>query len=705
MTSRARHAGIWLGALTCLLVCAGTARAYDWLPPTNKIALLAVWAHPDDEGIWGGGSLPYYSSVLHMPTMIVCMCPSEAVRYDELRCAAWSYGLRYEPVFGDFMGYNSGLNTNTAFGTNTINLTWDYWADGRYQGTMSEVEAGKARAINFVAEQIRRYRPDVVITHDLNGETGHDNHKATAYAVTQAFSVAADPNATATNLVGLPPWQAQKLYVHLYPSNRLFHTYWETPSASLSNQTPHQAVNVGLTCHVSQGSNRWICASVYPPSGSYTTWPSEWWGLYASVVGPDTVLTSNLVVRGYAVPAGVAVGGFFEHVALDASYQPPAFANPTFTLASADTYDPCVGQTLADYVVASTSLQALTFSKVSGPAWLNVAPDGTLSGVSSSADAGMNTWVVSVSDGVGPPVQATMSMFLIARAPAADNLVGWWKLNQTNPSPYMAINSSPLSPCGVWYGGVTFGRDGAQPWTRWAAQFNGADAKIDVPYVAALNPPVFTAALWANVTGGSGAYRSPLTSRRATPQSGYVFYAGPNNVWQFWIGNGSAWTALSGAPVVTNTWMHLAATYDGAKARFYTNGILAASVTVAFRPNDAFPLRIGAGATEGNGSFWFPGLIDDVRVYRVALDALHIRALCAPPPALGNLRVMSDRTIQVEGSGVAGLSYVLLSADNRLPGTPWTPVATNLADQNGQLLFLDPGVGSDSTRFYRLIMP
>jgi LmbE family N-acetylglucosaminyl deacetylase len=103
----------------------------------------------------------------------------------------------------------------------------------------------------------------------LNGETGHDNHKATTYAVTHAFFVAADPNATATNLVGLPPWQAQKLYVHLYPTNRLFHQFWETPYPALTGLTAHQAANTGLTCHVSQGPLRWIGASVYPPGGMY----------------------------------------------------------------------------------------------------------------------------------------------------------------------------------------------------------------------------------------------------------------------------------------------------------------------------------------------------------------------------------------------------------------------------------------------------
>ena len=312
---------VWLLLLAWVLVGGAQGRAYDWRPPPNKIVVLAVWAHPDDEGIYGGGSLPYYSTVLNLPTVLVCMTAGRnTVRDNELRASAWKYGLRYEPVFGHFADVNSGALTNNPY-TNTIDMTWDYWAGIGFRGDGRDVEAGKARAINFVAEQIRRYRPDVIITHDLNGETGHDNHKATAYAVTRAFFVAADPTATATNLVGLPPWQARKLYVHLYPTNRLFHEFWETRYPCLANQTPRQVATSGLTRHVSQGSDRWIVASVYNPNYWRSVAPSEWWGLYASKVGPDTVLTSNAVVKGCLVPSGVAAGNFLEHLSLGSPSQ------------------------------------------------------------------------------------------------------------------------------------------------------------------------------------------------------------------------------------------------------------------------------------------------------------------------------------------------------------------------------------------------
>ena len=108
----------WLMALACLMNWCPSARAYDWQPPPNKITVLAVFAHPDDEGIFFGGALPYYSSVLNLPTMILCMADgNETLRQDELRCAAWTYGLRYEPLFGHFANFYSGWITNSPYTT------------------------------------------------------------------------------------------------------------------------------------------------------------------------------------------------------------------------------------------------------------------------------------------------------------------------------------------------------------------------------------------------------------------------------------------------------------------------------------------------------------------------------------------------------------------------------------------------------------
>ncbi|MGJ8672760.1 Ig-like domain-containing protein [Rubritalea sp.] len=56
--------------------------------------------------------------------------------------------------------------------------------------------------------------------------------------------------------------------------------------------------------------------------------------------------------------------------------------------------------TLAD-AVSDTDGDSLTFAVLSGPSWLTIAPDGSLSGTPGSDNTGLNTWLVQVDDGNG----------------------------------------------------------------------------------------------------------------------------------------------------------------------------------------------------------------------------------------------------------------------------------------------------------------
>jgi hypothetical protein len=55
----------------------------------------------------------------------------------------------------------------------------------------------------------------------------------------------------------------------------------------------------------------------------------------------------------------------------------------------------------------------LTYSKVSGPAWLTVAANGALSGTPLNSDVGLNSWSVQVEDGNGGSDQATLEITVI----------------------------------------------------------------------------------------------------------------------------------------------------------------------------------------------------------------------------------------------------------------------------------------------------
>ena len=132
------------------------------------------------------------------------------------------------------------------------------------------------------------------------------------------------------------------------------------------------------------------------------------------------------------------------------------------------------------------------------------------------------------------------------------------------------------------------------------------------------NPEQFTVSLWAKVTGGQGTYRSTITSRIGDPFGGYMIYAGSNDKWQFWIGDGSTHIKVIGSDVALNTWTHLAATYDGSEMQFYVDGEEVGNSKSKFVPNSSCPLRIGAGNTEGNPDYFFPGELTEVRIWNTA---------------------------------------------------------------------------------------
>jgi hypothetical protein len=85
-------------------------------------------------------------------------------------------------------------------------------------------------------------------------------------------------------------------------------------------------------------------------------------------------------------------------------------------------------------------------------------------------------------------------------------------------------------------------------------------------------------------------------------------------------------------PVVPRTWVHLAATYDGATTRLYVDGTLTVSMPITgdFEP-DTTPVILGGNGNDATGvpTELFPGRIDEIMLYRRALSADEIVRLHA----------------------------------------------------------------------------
>src|SRR5688572_18594194 len=71
---------------------------------------------------------------------------------------------------------------------------------------------GEKETLRRMVFQIRRLRPDVVITNH-NASDGHGHHQATGRLILQAFDAAADPQQFPEQLSQVKPWQVQRLFV------------------------------------------------------------------------------------------------------------------------------------------------------------------------------------------------------------------------------------------------------------------------------------------------------------------------------------------------------------------------------------------------------------------------------------------------------------------------------------------------------------
>ncbi len=118
-----------------------------------------------------------------------------------------------------------------------------------------------------------------------------------------------------------------------------------------------------------------------------------------------------------ANPAGTA-RLYLDNIAISGTVGGGAPANnsaPTWAVNPVNevdaTEDAAYASMLADD--ASDVEDVISFGKVSGPGWLTVATDGTLSGTPVNADVGPNSFVVRADDGVNPAVNATLNIMVI----------------------------------------------------------------------------------------------------------------------------------------------------------------------------------------------------------------------------------------------------------------------------------------------------
>ena len=228
-----------------------------WEPPVEKADLMILVGHPDDEMLFFGGMIPTYAGEKGMKVVVCYLTCNYPSRRSELLNGLWYCGVRNYPDIGSFWDkYSLKLNTQYA--------AW-----------------GKATVLSYVTNLIRRYKPEVIATQDVNGEYGHGAHRVCADACLQCVTLAADASKYKPSAQQWGVWQPKKLYIHMYRKNQVEFD-WDIPLASQGGMTGYETAVEAYKLYVSQQQPQY---KVEPRDSAKSCYL---FGLAYTAVGPDT---------------------------------------------------------------------------------------------------------------------------------------------------------------------------------------------------------------------------------------------------------------------------------------------------------------------------------------------------------------------------------------------------------------------------------
>lgn len=229
----------------------------------ERLRILALFAHPDDE-LSVGGALAHYAATGADITLICatrgeaatiycadCATPETlaAVRTAELACCCRILGID--------------------------RLEWLDWPDGGVQQIPLDV------AVAQLAPRIRQLRPHIIVTHPEHGNYPHPDHIGVHERALAAFHAAADAAYAAAG----PVWQTPKFYVRAIPESAFdlipgFREY----RVNLGGQAlpfvpdPDEQIDCSIDCAVTVAKRveGWKChRSQHNPQGTFSVMPEE----------------------------------------------------------------------------------------------------------------------------------------------------------------------------------------------------------------------------------------------------------------------------------------------------------------------------------------------------------------------------------------------------------------------------------------------
>lgn len=243
----------------------------NWNKPCNEADLLLFSTHADDEQLFFLGLMPTYIDQGKKIQVVYLVDHSDnQKRIHEQLNGLWTIGVKNYPILGIIPDAYSESLEGALNNLKKTNIT-------------------EEDIIKFQVEQIRRFKPLVVVGHDELGEYSHGQHILNTYELKKALENSKDPEYMKE--LNMEPWDTPKTYLHLYKKNQIVMNY-DAPLETYNGKTAYEVSKEGYKMHESQQWT-WFTKWINGVDNSYTKAtdikkysPTEF-GLYRSTVGED----------------------------------------------------------------------------------------------------------------------------------------------------------------------------------------------------------------------------------------------------------------------------------------------------------------------------------------------------------------------------------------------------------------------------------
>ncbi len=250
-----------------------------WVQQWQKLKradLMIMPTHSDDEHLFFAGLIPtYLNKGAKIQIVYLTNHNDNPQRLHEQLDGLWATGLTYYPVIGLIPdAYSVTLEealkslTNSGFSLEDI--------------------------IKFQVDNIRKYKPLIIVGHDEKGEYGHGQHMLNTYALKKAL----EKTNNQTYYNNYEVYDVPKVYLHLYKEKPIIMNY-DIPLAKYNNNTAYEISKLGYQYHKSQHYTwftDWLLGknNTYNKATEIKKYSPTEFGLYKSSVGDDIMKNDML---------------------------------------------------------------------------------------------------------------------------------------------------------------------------------------------------------------------------------------------------------------------------------------------------------------------------------------------------------------------------------------------------------------------------